>query len=303
MAFEKQTDEQHYANHLKVITDMIDAGTIPWRKPWRVGQEMPCNLVSGRQYSGFSNIMVLSFSGHTSPYWITSNKIEEMGAKIAEGEEEKSQTVFYWHRHTYDYSETKNQDGTQGRRGTSFYPRTHEVWNTDQVEGLVHHRLVKPERVEHAPMPTVENIVDGYSKVGGPEIRIGGNHAYYNPLTHRVQVPDLGDFENPAEYASALFHELTHSTGHKKLLNRKGITELDRAHKEQYAREELVAEFGASFLLSRSGFSESEFDQAFKSNASYIAGWSKKIKEDPKMFITAGKQAEKACRLILGDAF
>ncbi|WP_245561161.1 zincin-like metallopeptidase domain-containing protein [Desulfoscipio gibsoniae] len=46
----------------------------------------------------------------------------------------------------------------------------------------------------------------------------------------------------PEEYYSTLFHELVHSTGHKKRLNRSSFAKVQKFGN----REELIAEFGGS---------------------------------------------------------
>ncbi|GEL77237.1 zincin-like metallopeptidase domain-containing protein [Tenuibacillus multivorans] len=72
--------------------------------------------------------------------------------------------------------------------------------------------------------------------------------AYYQPAIDKVNVPPLSHFENPEEYYSTFFHEIVHSTGHKKRLNRKGIEEIAAFGDETYSKEELIAEMGAAML-------------------------------------------------------
>ena len=40
--------------------------------------------------------------------------------------------------------------------------------------------------------------------------------------------------------------------------------------------------------------------KAFKNSVAYIQGWSRNIKNDPKMFVIAASQAEKAAKYIQG---
>ena len=61
-------------------------------------------------------------------------------------------------------------------------------------------------------------------------------------------MPEKETFDGPEEYYSTLFHEFTHSTGHKTRLNRPGITETHYFGDEIYSKEELVAEMGAAML-------------------------------------------------------
>ena len=61
-------------------------------------------------------------------------------------------------------------------------------------------------------------------------------------------MPAKETFDGPEEYYSTLFHEFTHSTGHKTRLNRPGITEAHYFGDEIYSKEELIAEMGAAML-------------------------------------------------------
>ena len=69
------------------------------------------------------------------------------------------------------------------------------------------------------------------------------------PAFDRGVLPCMEQFNETAEYYSAAFHELTHSTGHESRLNR-----LDRTAyfgTEAYSKEELIAEIGAAALVKR----------------------------------------------------
>ena len=66
-----------------------------------------------------------------------------------------------------------------------------------------------------------------------------------------------------------------------------------------YGREELVAEFTSAMLCGVAGIETSTIENS----AAYIKGWTKAIKNDPKMLITAGGQAQKAADYILGVKF
>jgi len=69
------------------------------------------------------------------------------------------------------------------------------------------------------------------------------------PAFDRGVLPCMEQFNETAEYCSAAFHELTHSTGHESRLNH-----LDRTAyfgTEAYSKEELIAEIGAAALVKR----------------------------------------------------
>ena len=125
----------------------------------------------------------------------------------------------------------------------------------------------------------------------------GSSSARYIPSKDRIEVPDRAAHTSAAEYWSTLFHEVTHSTGHKRRLNRtEGMDGVFGDH--DYSKEELTAEMGACFLLADLGV-----EKHIKNSAAYIQSWLKKLKEDRKFLIQAAQQAEKSCDYIKGVSY
>lgn len=48
------------------IMELLEQGTIPWRKPWNAEGNMPKNLVSNKEYRGV-NIFLLNAMPYSSP--------------------------------------------------------------------------------------------------------------------------------------------------------------------------------------------------------------------------------------------
>jgi antirestriction protein ArdC len=111
-----------------------------------------------------------------------------------------------------------------------------------------------------------------------------------------VTMPCREAFESPEEYYSTLFHELTHSTGHKSRLDREGINVPHYFGDPVYSREELIAECGAAFLSGQSGI----VSKTLSNSASYLQNWIRVLKSDSRLIITAASAAQKAADLILG---
>ena len=106
-------------------------------------------------------------------------------------------------------------------------------------------------------------------------------------------------FEQAEAYYATLFHELTHSTGHRSRLDRKLDASLAPFGSRDYSKEELVAEMGAAFLSGESGILETNLDQA----AAYVDGWLRRLKNDRKLVVVTAAQAQKAADYILGRKF
>jgi antirestriction protein ArdC len=75
------------------ILELLQNGTIPWRKPWNAETGMPKNLVNKRHYHGV-NAFLLGCSPYGSPYWLTFKQAVEKGGHVKKGS--KSSLVVFW---------------------------------------------------------------------------------------------------------------------------------------------------------------------------------------------------------------
>jgi antirestriction protein ArdC len=111
-----------------------------------------------------------------------------------------------------------------------------------------------------------------------------------------VRLPPPERFLSREFYYATQFHELAHSTGHSKRLNRNLDKKLMPFGSADYSREELVAEMGSAFLCAAAGISPATIEQS----AAYIAGWRKKLTADPKLIISAAGAGQRAADWIVG---
>lgn len=92
---------------------------------------------------------------------------------------------------------------------------------------------------------------------------------------------------------------MIHSTGHKTRLNREGVTGKIAFGSENYSKEELIAEIGASMLSAQVNIDTAIIDN----NASYIANWLKALRDDKTLIVKAAQKAQKASDFVLGRVF
>ena len=170
--------------------------------------------------------------------------------------------------------------------------RFFNVFNVDQCDGLSLSAVADTPTVE--PLEAAQAIVDGMPNP--PRIaHDGGNRAFYRPRTDSIHMPAMSTFHGAGEYHATLFHELAHSTGHANRLNRLTLETPAPFGSEVYSKEELIAEFGAAFLCAQAGI-----DITLDNSAAYINGWSKALKADNRMVVTAASQGQKAADYIVG---
>ena len=286
------------------IIKMLDEGIVPWRKPWttRPGIKLgnrPRN-VDGRPYSGL-NAFFLNCLGYSDPRFLTYKKAESMGGMVRKGEH--GVPVVFWKQLVIEV-----EDPNTGEKKKKRVPmlRYFTVFNVEQCDGLTLPALPTTSSDdeldtvydENLVLNTLQDLQDGMPNP--PRIsHVEQDRAYYTPAVDAITLPKVKQFASVEGYAETLCHELSHSTGHKTRLNRDGIDNLDHFGSDRYAREELVAEFGAAFLMASLGI---ETPDSIDNMAAYVAGWKQRIKEDPKALVVAAGRGEKAAQYILGEA-
>lgn len=283
---EKQSPYEVITNRL---VSMIEKGVCPWRMPWsKTELQSQRNGITGHTYSGVNQVMTFMTAytcGYSSPYWMTFLQAKEMGGHVRKGE---SGTP------VVKLGKWSKEDDDGKVVGGSFL-KQYVVFNVAQIEGLdmKRYELTVEKRGTVEKLATCEAIVNGY--LSRPEVRSGGNRAYYNPSLDFIQMPDQAQFGTDESYYCTLFHELAHSTGHASRLARKGVVDAVAFASHEYGVEELVAEFTASFLCQRA-----QIDTAvIENSAAYLDAWLKIIKGDSKMLFNAASQAQKAADFIL----
>jgi antirestriction protein ArdC len=163
------------------------------------------------------------------------------------------------------------------------------------TEGIDEKKIPKTEAFDHDfnPVTIAELIIQKWPDC--PKIVQGSNSAYYEPQFDFVCIPDPRTFFNDHQYYSTLFHELVHSTGHRKRLGRHTKIKDHNFGSQDYSQEELVAEMGAAYLC---GLTDIQ-GQTIENNVAYIKSWIRTFKNDSKVLIMAAAQAQKAVDYIL----
>jgi antirestriction protein ArdC len=300
MALTKKSN-QNFKDIYQEVTDTVikalEEGTVIWQCPWnKVG--LPKNITTGIDYRGW-NIFWLNFhtmtKGYKSPFYITYKQAQDLGGTVKKGE--KGIKITYWAtivlKNKNLEETTPTAEDTEQRNPTKLVPKDHTVFNIDQTEGIDFPTVESILRSDVQKIEACDKIIDNMPQ--RPAIWHYGSQAYYTPTSDTVVVPELANFKTNVGYYSTLFHELAHSTGHKKRLDRKEINEPVNFGNDSYSREELTAELTAAFLCAITGI-----ERETQSNSqAYIKGWLKALNNDKKLIFKAASQAQKAADFIL----
>ena len=272
------------------ILEKLEQGTVPWHKPW-AGGGCPQNLVSGKEYRGV-NVWLLGSQDFSSPYWVTFRQAKQLGGSVRKGERGTPCILWKWINRSDENPET-------GEKETKQIPlvRYYNVFNAEQCDGISHARLEAEhdEPEPFSPIKSAERIVASYPKP--PSISEDGRSAaYYRPATDSIHMPTQETFDSEEHYYATLFHEITHSTGHESRLARPGVSNPIRFGSHDYTQEELAAEMGSAFLLAEAGI---DAEGLMDNSAAYLASWLRALRNDKKLVVFAGAQAQKAVDHIL----
>ena len=272
-----------YAEIATRIIDQMEHGIIPWQKPW-VANGKAISHATGKAYS-LLNQMLLGRPGE----YLTFKQCQEAGGCVRKGE--KASMVVFW-------KWIEQEDEETGEKKEVPFLRYYNVFHIDQCEGITAKN--KQESIFPDGASTVETaqeiIYDYLGRTGVQLKHTEGDRAFYRPSTDEIVLPIRKQFVSTAEYYSTAFHEVVHSTGHQSRLNR--LNSAAFFGTEEYSKEELVAEIGASALVNHVGL---ETSTSFRNNAAYIQNWLSVLKDDKRFIVSAAGKAEKAVNLILNQ--
>lgn len=307
-AYKKLTD--------KLIAIIENSDDLAWQKGWEIsGYNAPQNATTGTVYKG-ANSLLLSIARHvesyTTPYFVTYASAKDLPSLSDEKPHVKKGAVGYPVIY-FNFIEKYDEDEIEDESEQEYIPlaRNYTVFNLDDIEHVDLSKFEndeKPALVDNGNNDEITSAGDAIVAMYAdcPEIKHGGNSAYYVPSKDFVGMPHREQFSTLNEYYGTLFHELAHSTGAKHRIDRdlKGYFGT-----QQYAREELVAELSSIILLS-----EANIAPNFENSAAYIAGWASKakrmskaqwikaLKDDKYLIVWSAKRAQEAAQYIMGIA-
>lgn len=296
-----------------------------WEKGWIDGggstQGLPQNI-SGRHYSGHNDFFLqlhTATNGYSMPVYATFKQIHEAGATINKGE--KAMPVIYWNITHRDENGQKVSDeqydamtkAEQDKCKTIPFMMGYYCYNLDQTN----FKEVKPEQYarlqEQFKAPHMEDTAGMYVSKEFDKLiesqawvckinNVEGSGAYYSPSKDEITVPMKAQFKihdtpeevykDGMEYYSSLVHEMAHSTGVEKRLDRDMEGHFGDP---KYAKEELVAELSAAMVGNSMGFDKRILDN----NAKYVDSWIDTLKKEPKFIVSVMADVSKASGMIL----
>lgn len=286
-----------YEEVTKSLIAEMEKGVAIWQKPWVVSRAFqPHNGSSGHMYRGF-NRMMLGYTqtekfGSNDPRWYTMNNVKAIkDAKVIKGS--KSTIVVFNKLHV---DEVEDENGEVKKK--SWWQTTyHRVFHASQITGLPEYNpdedaVIQPDADQY---DEAHGILEDWCHDNLCSFLYAGDRAYYAPLLDAITIPLPDTFKRKSWMIQTLAHEIIHATGHEKRENR---LDLSTFGSETYAKEELVAEFGAAMLCGTLGV-----DPDMEQSAAYLKGWAARCKDEPGLLIAAANAAERAVNFVTQDEY
>lgn len=306
-----QNNEKGKRNIYLEITNKIIAkmkvGKLLWKQGFR---QIPAqNWSSKTTYSGI-NAVILNFlyGDEPCPFYCTMKQIRSMGGSVKKGSKGKM-IVFYAPLYKQDgkyiqASQFKTLTKTQQKDVNSFHAlKSYYVFNmldTQDCKGFEYEKWqnmdATPENLEDIEvMNNYNEMLSHYTDK--PASKADRNKNAYSPTLDLILYVPLKRWDNCRDFVSTMCHEIIHSTGHEKRLNRPNLIKPHAFGTPEYAQEELLAELGAAFLCQYIGILPTQVDNA----AAYLQAWIKALENDERLIFKAAAQAQKAVDYILND--
>ncbi len=283
---DKISNSDIYGKITDIIIKKLEEGTIPWENPV-INNCRPQNIITNHIYSGI-NTLILSNS--RTPYFMTFNQAKEIGANVKKGA--SGLPVIFW---SVKEKIKIDEETDETEKERYFLLKYFNVFNISDIENLPEKYLskIKAVKTDFSEVKTAEEIIKNY--LDAPKFEYCSGTPHYSPGSDTIRTPAKEYFKNSNHYYSTIFHEMGHSTGHEKRLNRfKNYSKAFKFGDSEYAKEELTAELTAAFLMA-----ETKESLNINNKAAYIKSWLTVLQNDKRMIINSSCMAQKAVKFIL----
>ena len=264
------------------VEAMIENGeTANWLCPWqRLG--LPKSYISEKAYSGI-NLWLLE-----SGYYLTWNQyldIKKKNPDVSLKKGSKSHLCVY-----FNYNEVENEETGETKKVP--YLKYYRLFESGDFENLPpKDKLIDYEHGEHAD---IDDFMSAYAKNADVRSTVKkSDKAYYSPLFDEIVIPQPSMYPDFNNYVAVLAHEIIHSSGSKKRLDR---IKDDFCEEETYSKEELIAQLGSSLLCFLLGYDTAE---TVNNDVNYIRGWLSHLKDNTRELVSAAAKAQQAVDYVM----
>jgi len=281
------------------LINLLEKGVNPWSRPWDKNKNFIgfLNPVTGNCYSGL-NVAILEMYSMSRNYeydlFLGAGQGKKEGLKIKKG----SKCVYIVRPQLNSRKENEGKKDEKIYSWTSY--KHNAIFNIAEFEDcekkseLIKKNIgEKIERKEPEKIEEIEKLIKSYHKREKIETEFIGERCFYSSKSDKITMAERKKFKSSIGLYSTWLHEIVHSTGNEKRLNRKLGNSFGS---KDYALEELVAETGSFLLTRRLGIGND-----IENHKNYLGSWIECLREDPKILIKILGKASKAANYIMEE--
>ena len=184
---------------------------------------------------------------------------------------------------------------------SSPYCNYFKLYNAKQFENFP--ELEKPNLMERWNDKELLDVADKFiASSECPISEVNKNINAYLPRTDEIYLVPREQFKSAESFLGTVLHEMSHSTGHEKRLNRELTifkdSKNEKNDKERYAMEELVAELSTTFIEADLGIN---LDFQSEDHLAYMGSWIDTLKKEPNILYKVCKSANMSSELIMDN--
>lgn len=328
------TEQQYKEYLLKTFLPLLDGEKINYEYEWNNIQAI--NLITNKPYTGVAglilNQVILPQLNTKDPRFASFNNISYNNMKLKKGSKAvfyiKNQAFPYWdiekiktekkitkpqytsysnlnrlmyidknryllatRPHIVKIPEISNEEIHLNSWG--YHSKIFPIFHASQIEGIQPY-VAK----EQSQKIALNDFVINASKGLNVEIKQdGGRSCYYSSIDDSVHLPIIDNFKTNEGLQVSVLHELAHSTGIEKRLNRECFKKYNESF-DYRAQEEFVAEMSAVILRNDADIKCDNISD-LKNHAAYIQSWRQALNDKTgENLYSLFKMAEKASYTI-----
>lgn len=292
-------------NRKKIVDKLIsnmEKGYIFSEWAWNRNAFLPRNAITGTQYQGI-NRLNLSFeaieNGYEDPRWLTLKKANEMGYSVKQGAKGVFCEKWIWQKleKVIDEETGEVEKDENGKDKYKMVELSRPIinyfylYNASQIEGIPPYIESKNEEQSNILEMADSFIVSSECPI---EEKFQ-EKAFYSPFDDKITLPPRKFFKSDEAFLGTLLHEMSHSTGSEKRLNR---DIKNRFGTEKYAIEELTAELSCVFLEAEL---DKDIDFTRQDHINYFNSWIQALKNEPNELYKVCSNASKSCNRLMDN--
>ena len=272
-----------------IVTEQViaalEAGTVPWHRPWDAAQGSPVSIGSNKAYRGI-NVFLLEASamaaGYRSPWWGTYKAISEQGGQVRKGE--KSTLAVFWTKWRPKDAGDEWQKNTRARGEVLRYYR---VFNAEQADGLPARFLAAPSSPsDFDAIAECEEIMAGYlNGPKAPTLAYGGSAGATRQVLIVLSLPERSAFQG-ADVLLLDRVSRAHSLDGARVAGslRKDLLEFHRFGDASYCAKSWWRRWARPMLSAVAGIDQTHGPAI---GAAYLASWLRVLRGDTRLVVTA----------------